>query len=181
MGFYNIMLEGERAAMYKARQYEEANKKDEEYNNSKRHSAKDTTTFGSGWMRQHSSQRGTGSWDQLNYHTPDQKHIDQKLAGSDISNIKDKHKEADRQWEIHHGDSSIRAAEVVARDQKQRDYENYWGDNSRPEGNIKDTTYAVDAVKKDMRRHPERWKKGKDGQMYREEVGIFESVEFLND
>ena len=180
MGFYNIMLEGEQAEAYKKKKAAEAEEKRKEYDDSSRTTAKDTTTFSRNFMNQH-NKRGMGNWDQLNYHTPSQDHIDNKLAGSKISSVSDKHKEADKQWDIHHGDKAIKAAEVVGRDQKQRDYENYWGDSRRPEGNIKDTTYAVDAVKKDMRRHPERWKRGKDGQMYREEVGIFESVEFLND
>lgn len=65
------------------------------------------------------------------------------------------------------------ASEVVGRNFPKKDGES-WFDKER----VYNTSIAKDAINKDMRRHPDRWKEGPDGQMHRES-SIFESVEFI--
>lgn len=44
----------------------------------------------------------------------------------------------------------------------------------------RDKMGATDAINRDMRRHPDRWKRDSEGKPHRES-GIFESVQFINE
>ena len=45
----------------------------------------------------------------------------------------------------------------------------------------RDKLMSTDAINRDMRRHPDRWKQDSKGKLHRESSGIFESVQFINE
>lgn len=167
MGFYNIYTEGQQAEEYKARKAKEAEEEKQKaidyYKGGRLTRNEDLIPVLRDENRRLSDIVST-------IHTVRDDKNSGKATKKDVDKYVDKYMEKYKNLRnagYHHSfpKEGIKAGDGYV--QKTSDY-----------------TYKQDlaaaAIAKDKRRHPDRWKRGEDGQLHREQ-GIFESVEFLND